>query len=143
MQELTIAMALIEQGDSYLLQRRGSNPQIGGAGLLGCFGGKVEPGETPRQTVARELGEETNLQQPEDMFTELGVVEVISDYRQETVKVYGHSFALRLPRGVVVKAHEGELVALQKSKIQENLVAMTTGTRAVFEQYVMAKTFNG
>ncbi|GAA1973152.1 hypothetical protein GCM10009838_36150 [Catenulispora subtropica] len=32
-----------------------------GAGLVNCPGGKVEPGETPAEAVARELEEETSM----------------------------------------------------------------------------------
>jgi ADP-ribose pyrophosphatase YjhB (NUDIX family) len=137
MQELTIAMALIEQGNSYVLQRRGSNPQIGAAGLLGCFGGKVETGEDPLHAIAREISEETNLKPPESAFVELGLVEVISDYKGEAMKIHGHSYRLSLELKILIDAYEGELVALQKSKARDILSEMTPGTRAIFEQYII------
>jgi 8-oxo-dGTP diphosphatase len=51
--------AVIKDADGRLLLiRRGHEP---GAGLWSLPGGRVEPGETDRQAVAREVREETNL----------------------------------------------------------------------------------
>lgn len=44
-----------------VLQRRTPDARFG-AGLLGTFGGGVEDGETPRECIERELGEETSLE---------------------------------------------------------------------------------
>lgn len=57
MREVHIAMCLIRQEDHYLLQHRLGDAMIGAAGLIGCFGGKIEDNETPEQAVCRELYE--------------------------------------------------------------------------------------
>lgn len=137
MREMVIALGLIEQGDDYLLQLRGENPMIGGAGLLGCFGGKLEDGEEPITAVCREIGEETSHQAKEVDFKHLGKVEVISDHKMEPVKVFGHVFHLILPEGAYIEAKEGELIRLAKHEAAEFLDKMTTGTRATFEQYII------
>ena len=136
---MVIALGLIEQGDSYLLQLRGENPMIGGAGLIGCFGGKLEEGEQPRTAICREIGEETSHQASEEDFIPLGTVEVISDHKMETVKVFGHVFHIKLPDHVHLEAREGELVSLAKAEAHTFLDKMTTGTRACFEQFVIGE----
>jgi 8-oxo-dGTP diphosphatase len=50
------AIALFDAGGRLLLQRRPVHKHHGG--LWELPGGKVEPGETPRQALARELAEE-------------------------------------------------------------------------------------
>jgi 8-oxo-dGTP pyrophosphatase MutT (NUDIX family) len=138
MQELTIAMALIEQGDTYLLQRRLTDSGIG-AGLLGCFGGKIEPGETPVAAIARELSEETTLNQPKAAFSELGLVEVDYHHQGQQTAIHGYSFKLVVDSEVAVEALEGGIVAMKQDDIEANLSQMTPGTQALFEQFVLNK----
>jgi 8-oxo-dGTP pyrophosphatase MutT (NUDIX family) len=137
MREMVIALGLIEQGDHYILQLRGDNPMIGGAGLIGCFGGKLEEGESPVAAVCREIAEETTHISSEDKFTALGKVEVISDHKMENIKILGHAFHLALPDTAEITAKEGELIRLLKSDIAAHLGKMTTGTRACFEQFIL------
>jgi 8-oxo-dGTP pyrophosphatase MutT (NUDIX family) len=140
MREMVIALSLIEQDDNFLLQLRGENPMIGGAGLIGCFGGKLEHGESALAAVCREVAEETTHRPTEEDFTVVGSVEVVSDHKLETVKVYGHVFRLLLGNDVALTAKEGELVALPKNEIPKYLDKMTTGTRACFEQFILGET---
>ena len=137
MREIVIALGLIEQGDNYLLQLRGNDPKIGAAGLIGCFGGKIEDRESPVQAVRRELTEETNLNPTEDDFTELGVIEVVSDHQLEEVRVTGYLFKTTVNTDKSVKAKEGQLVTIPKNKAQNYLDKMTVGTRTSFEQYIL------
>lgn len=137
MRQMVIALGLIEQGDHFILQLRGDNPMIGGAGLIGCFGGKVEEGETPRAAVCREISEETTHVSGEDQFSTLGSVEVISDHKMETVQIVGHVFHLRLPDTAEIVAKEGQLVRLLKKDIEKYLDKMTAGTRACFEKFIV------
>jgi 8-oxo-dGTP pyrophosphatase MutT (NUDIX family) len=53
------AAALIVTPDArYLMQHRDDKPGIFFPGWWGCFGGAIEPGETPADAIRRELEEE-------------------------------------------------------------------------------------
>jgi 8-oxo-dGTP pyrophosphatase MutT (NUDIX family) len=55
------AIIMVEDG-RYLMQLRDDIPRIFYPGHWGCFGGAVEPNETPMQALERELHEELGLQ---------------------------------------------------------------------------------
>lgn len=61
MNHIEVAIVFILKEGRYLLQLRGNDPYKGAAGLIGGFGGKIEPGETAIQAAKRELEEETTL----------------------------------------------------------------------------------
>ncbi|MFO0920663.1 MAG: NUDIX domain-containing protein [Candidatus Saccharimonadales bacterium] len=135
MRELNIAMCVLEQEDLLLFQLRCSEPRLGAAGLFGCFGGKVEPGETPAQAAVRELGEETNLAlEPADLRM-IGDVSVESDRDNEPVKVFSTVFHKTLQRIDIVEAKEGSLYKIHKDRVGEYYDRMTPATRALFEEY--------
>jgi 8-oxo-dGTP diphosphatase len=52
----TVTAAIIERSGLYLIARRAPGEQL--AGSWEFCGGKVDPGETPEQCLARELYEE-------------------------------------------------------------------------------------
>ncbi len=136
MRHLDIALALIEQEGVYFLQLRGANPEIGGAGLIGCFGGKIEE-ETPGVAICRELSEETNLENLSEEDIELiGRVRVHSDHKLEKVSVHAHVFRIVVAGDTDIFAKEGGLVRLTPDEAKEKLDNMTTGTRAVFEEII-------
>jgi mutator protein MutT len=54
------AILLLDDG-RYVMQLRDDKPDIWYPGYWGCFGGAVDPGETPEQALARELTEEIEL----------------------------------------------------------------------------------
>jgi 8-oxo-dGTP pyrophosphatase MutT (NUDIX family) len=57
------AAALIVTPDGrYLMQHRDDKPGIFFPGWWGCFGGAVEPGESPAEAIRRELAEELGWQ---------------------------------------------------------------------------------
>lgn len=139
MRNLTVALGLIEQDGKYMMQLRSGGPMIGGAGLIGCFGGKVEAGENPKTAARREINEETNLKLATNDLIFLGEVNVTSDHRMETVKVKAYIFEIRLESKILVEAKEGELVIIEKKNASKYLDKMTTGTKACFEQFILKR----
>jgi 8-oxo-dGTP pyrophosphatase MutT (NUDIX family) len=136
MREMQVVMCLLEKEDQYLLQRRTSDKRRGGAGLIGCFGGKIESGETSIQALCREISEETNLQPNIGEILELGEVDVISDNNLEEVKVHIQVYHWLLKEAHDVMAQEGELVMFNEDEARANLDNMTPGTRACFKELV-------
>ena len=55
------AALLVTPDDEFVLQRRDDKPEIFFPGWLGCFGGGLDPGETPEDCLRRELQEELGL----------------------------------------------------------------------------------
>ena len=136
MRQMYIALCLIQQNDKYLMQLRNGDPKIGGAGLVGCFGGKLEPGETSHQAAHREMGEETSHQPHIHDLTYVGEVNVESDHMLEPVKVCAHVYKVMLDSAVKLEAAEGKLVQMTLDQVKESFDTLTTGTRACFETLV-------
>lgn len=61
------ALILLEDG-RYLLQHRDEVPDVWYPGYWGCFGGAVDHGEEPLETLRRELFEELELRFSEAAF---------------------------------------------------------------------------
>ena len=59
-----VAVALLHQGDRFLLQLRDDNPKILYPGHWAFFGGHLEPDESPEAAIERELIEEIGYQPP-------------------------------------------------------------------------------
>ena len=57
-----VAALIVLDDGSYLLQHRDDKPDIWYPGHWGCFGGSVDPGETPLEALHRELYEELELE---------------------------------------------------------------------------------
>ncbi|MGH9857980.1 MAG: NUDIX domain-containing protein [Acidobacteriota bacterium] len=140
MRQLNIALCLIEQAGKYLMQLRNGDPKIGGAGLIGCFGGKIEDGESSVQAASREVGEETNHKAGHDQLSYLGEVNVFSDHNLEPVQVRAHVHRLVVDATAKIEAVEGKLVRMTIDEVKENLGKLTTGTRACFEKLVFEET---
>lgn len=136
MRHVHIAIGLIQQGDKYLLQLRDGGPEIGGAGLIGCFGGKIDKGEEPLASFCREILEEMALSPKPHEVKHLGMVRVKSDHQLELVKVTGHVFHWELKTDKKPRIKEGKLIIMTKTEALSSLDKMTTGTRAVFEKLV-------
>lgn len=140
MRHLQIVLAVLEQKDNYLLQLRGDNPAIGGAGLIGCFGGKIEKDETAVDAVCREVAEETSFAPKATDAQLVGEVNVTSDHKNEDVTVNAQVFSFKVPTNHKVRAKEGTLVTLDITQALAKRNDMTTGTRAVFEELIGDKS---
>ncbi|HSX18204.1 MAG TPA: NUDIX domain-containing protein [Candidatus Saccharimonadales bacterium] len=134
MRQIHIAIGFIQQDDKFLLQLRNGEAKIGGAGLIGCFGGKIDDGEDPLVTFCREVLEEASLNPKPHEVKKLGVVNVESDHMLEPVKVTGHVFHWQLKDRTKPKIKEGELVLMTRDEAMANLDKLTTGTRAAFAE---------
>jgi 8-oxo-dGTP diphosphatase len=60
-----VAIAILYQGDRYLLQLRDNIPTIVYPGHWAFFGGHLDPGESPDQAIRRELQEEIGYTPPQ------------------------------------------------------------------------------
>jgi 8-oxo-dGTP pyrophosphatase MutT (NUDIX family) len=56
-----VALAILSVGDGYVLQLRDDVPTIASPGRWALFGGSLEPGESPRGGIRREIFEELLL----------------------------------------------------------------------------------
>ncbi|MEL6139407.1 MAG: NUDIX domain-containing protein, partial [Cyanobacteria bacterium J06628_6] len=67
--KVEVAIAILHQGNHFLLQLRDDIPGIFYPGHWGFFGGHIEPGEDADQGVRRELLEEIGYAPPQlDLF---------------------------------------------------------------------------
>lgn len=132
MRHLKIVMAVIEQNGTFHLQYRNGDKKIGAAGLVGCFGGKIEQNESNLEAVCREVAEETNLTPIIDDMHNIGKVDVMSDNNLKPVAIEGHIFRYMIDKNVIVQAKEGILMSYTLDQVRENLDKMTSGTKACF-----------
>jgi 8-oxo-dGTP pyrophosphatase MutT (NUDIX family) len=106
-----------------VLQRRTPDARFG-AGLLGTFGGGVEVGETSRQCIEREVGEETSLE-----LSDIGI-EFAADFVMPPSDAFPQGRHFHLFRGRVENlgfaVYEGvgaEAYAMDELASREDLVS--------------------
>jgi 8-oxo-dGTP diphosphatase len=76
--KIGVAVAILYQGDRFLLQLRDDIPGILFPGHWGFFGGHIEPGEDPTTAMRRELLEEIGYVPPElDLFQRVETDQVV------------------------------------------------------------------
>lgn len=139
MRQVHIVMGLLQQGDDYLLQLRNGDARIGAAGLVGCFGGKVNADEALEDAVARELGEETTCTIEPTQWKLLGKVKVLSDHLHEPVEVHATAFHHLLGKDADVVAKEGELIRWTLEAVMERIEQLTPATRAMFMELLQGE----
>jgi len=76
---IEVVGAIIRDGDRYLVGQRAANKAQGG--LWEFMGGKIEPGETPEQALARECREELAL----EIENEHIIDSVVHEYPEKTI----------------------------------------------------------
>ena len=78
---IEVVGAIIKDGDRYLVGQRPAHKSQGG--LWEFMGGKIEPGETPEQALARECREELDL----EIENEHVVDSVVHKYPEKTIRL--------------------------------------------------------
>ena len=78
---IDVVGAIIKDGDRYLVGQRPANKAQGG--MWEFMGGKIEPGETPEQALARECREELAL----EIENEQIIDSVIHEYAEKTIRL--------------------------------------------------------
>ena len=78
---IDVVGAIIKDGDRYLVGQRAANKAQGG--LWEFMGGKIEPGETPEQALARECREELAL----EIENERIIDSVVHEYPEKTIRL--------------------------------------------------------
>ena len=139
MRQIEIALGLLQQGDEFLLQHRNGGALIGAVGLIGCFGGKVNPSELPKHAVAREIGEETTFVSEPEQWELIGEVHVESDHKLEPVQIHATAYRLTIDDTLKVEAKEGALVRMTLEEIWRRNNELTPATKALFNDYYREK----
>lgn len=101
---------LVQGADTVLLQKRDADPGISNPGVISTFGGKIEPGETPRQSLRRELHEELSLSCNDDDFAFIGYIERYQVEKNSVVACW--YYYLQLDSSTTLECSEGALVPL-------------------------------
>ncbi len=78
---IEVVGAIIKDGDRYLVGQRAANKAQGG--MWEFMGGKIEPGETPEQALARECREELAL----EIEDEHVIDSVVHEYPEKTIRL--------------------------------------------------------
>ena len=78
---IEVVGAIIRDGDRYLVGQRPANKAQGG--MWEFMGGKIEPGETPEQALARECREELAL----EIEGEHIIDSVVHEYPEKTIRL--------------------------------------------------------
>ncbi len=78
---IDVVGAIISDGGRYLVGQRPADKAQGG--LWEFMGGKIEPGETPEQALARECREELDL----EIMNERIVDDVVHEYPEKTIRL--------------------------------------------------------
>ena len=78
---IEVVGAIIKDGDRYLVGQRPANKAQGG--MWEFMGGKIEPGETPEEALARECREELAL----EIENEHIIDSVVHEYPEKTIRL--------------------------------------------------------
>ena len=99
---IEVVGAIIKDGDKYLIGQRPAHKSQGG--LWEFMGGKIEPGETPEEALARECREELALEIEESRIID----SVIHEYPEKTIRLT--LLECRPKAGSVPQAHEHQAI---------------------------------
>jgi 8-oxo-dGTP pyrophosphatase MutT (NUDIX family) len=105
--DAAVALIVLDDG-RYLLQLRDQKPRIFYPGHWGLFGGAMEPGETPKAALIRELREELGI-----IVSKLEHVTAFSFIFGRLGRVTRHFFAVPIPSSAPKKMTLMEGSAMQ------------------------------
>jgi 8-oxo-dGTP pyrophosphatase MutT (NUDIX family) len=137
MRHYNIVLAVMRQGNNYLMQRRAKHPKVGAGGLIGFFGGKIEENEDPEKALYREIAEETTFE-PSKNLKSIGKIQIEMAHTEGRARVTAEAFSIRVPNSTEVKAREWELVEMPVNDVKKHIDELTPATRAVFEEILWA-----
>ena len=80
------AHAILILDGNYILQLRDNKPTIAAAGQWSLFGGKIKIGETPLQTMKREVYEELSIESAE--YSELWFTDYYSPFERTVIRTW-------------------------------------------------------
>lgn len=122
--ETQVAFCVITVGDTYLLMKRDDNPVIPEPGMWAFFGGRMEEGETPHDTVVREVLEETELDASTAVL--LGTMKVTDDPLHARFNIFHFDATEQMHK---FKLHEGAAFGLFSEDEVEHVLYMAQRTR--------------
>lgn len=82
--DLQSAHAILLLAGRYVLQLRDNKPSIAAPGQWSLFGGMIQDGETPVQSVKREIYEELSIDPHQYAF--LWYIDYIAEYEKEMIR---------------------------------------------------------
>lgn len=129
--EICAALVVDPDGRMLLVRKRGTSAFL-------QPGGKPEPGETPVETIIRELNEELGLALTAGRFENLGTFEEAAANEPDH-RVVGHAFRVELTRAEAVAAREAaEIAELRWATVAEAQgLALAPLTRSYFVPLVL------
>lgn len=138
MKTLEVSMTIIKRGDTFVLQRRPVDPNIGASGLIGCFGGKREQGETAEDAAYRELFEELDIQTDHDSIDlkHIDDITVESDYQMSSITANVAVFYLEVANDVVLQAKEGDIEELTLEEVKRDVYLFSPATGEAFKNLI-------
>ncbi len=80
------AHAILILDGNYILQLRDNKPTIAAAGQWSLFGGKIKIGETPLQTIKREVYEELSIEAAE--YSDLWCTDYYSPFERTVIRTW-------------------------------------------------------
>lgn len=101
------AAILMDDAGRYLMQHRDPLPHIFYPDHWGCFGGAVEPGESPAEALRRELSEELELESEPEQFRLFTRFDFDFSPLGKS-KVYRIYYEIRVSRDERLTLHEGQ-----------------------------------
>ncbi len=131
-------MGVIRQSGGFVFQQRENKPEKGAAGLIGCFGGQINTGETPHAALVREFAEETSLDLTQSYtISELGKINVLSDRNLKVIQLHAIVFDILVPSANKFIAKEGKIVRMSIIDMPDKFDSMTPATKEIVKKFIL------